>query len=870
MIVAIGIMCSVTPICTSVQSAAAENGEGGKTQADIGNADQMATAARTGDLATLERLLKAGMSANTRDSRGSPILTQASIGNSAHSAEAINLLIRAGANLEAVGRDGYRALHGASITSVANQNALLAAGANIEAKGDQGRTAIFIPILIDSAELMQNLINAGARIDALNSYGETPLLAAVEWGAAKTTRCLAQAGASVNIKSKEGKTPKEIAVKHGYKEIIRTLTAVEATNPGSALADMNAGLFAAVVDNDTTAAARLLKNGAQVDAVNLKGERPSQYAIQAHGAAMLELLLNAGAQFEATAADGKKSERRALLCQAVSEGNIAVVRVLLKAGAKVDTPCFGDQPIHDAATLPTAEIFNLLVQAGARADARNAHGEQPIHRAARNATPDTVRALLASHADLGAKDDKGLQPIHHAACNDDPAVIRLLLAQGADLNAAATNGDRPLHYAVRMGSIDPALETLAAMLADGADPQARNKDGQSPITLAVSHNSQQIIKVFETSHKANAQYIHWLKEREANKSDIFAATIARFDENALGYRCGQLLTSFPERYDNLDYPARAQANWDRAEEIISRFTVCAQKFSASVSGITPQSLVPIYRLLNEEEKTCVAEHIRRGIDAISDQIRFAQREIDEELSAIRSSKMRMNSAAEAHRRAINENRQWVTELTQSLNDLAERMKPQPVPESAYKYYGPEDSDEQSTAGEAHASVGAARKPAGSGKDASAGLTKTSGAAGTTANKGNSGGKGGTTGSVSPGLASEVGKKSSVDDGTENGATAAATTKATRSDSGSGGKKPYGGTVLVLTSHDGEQERLAAEKAAARAEEERLRKLDRDRIAAGIKKLDQDRKDAQAAQEKWAREHPSKCDRSLPGACGVER
>jgi ankyrin repeat protein len=79
----------------------------------------------------------------------------------------------------------------------------------------------------------------------------------------------------------------------------------------------------------------------------------------------------------------------------------------------------------------------------------------------------------------------GFTPLHYAAFFGTPAAVTVLLAAGADLEAPARNEElapaaRPLHSAVAAGRLDNA----EALLAAGADPNARQHGGFTPLMAA--------------------------------------------------------------------------------------------------------------------------------------------------------------------------------------------------------------------------------------------------------------------------------------------------------------------------------------------------------------------------------------------------
>jgi uncharacterized protein len=71
-------------------------------------------------------------------------------------------------------------------------------------------------------------------------------------------------------------------------------------------------------------------------------------------------------------------------------------------------------------------------------------------------------------------------------------VIALLLEHGADAKQCEKElGDTALHVAVRAGQ----LKTVRALLDNGADPEARNGNGETPLDLAVASGQREVAAV---------------------------------------------------------------------------------------------------------------------------------------------------------------------------------------------------------------------------------------------------------------------------------------------------------------------------------------------------------------------------------------
>jgi uncharacterized protein len=97
-----------------------------------------------------------------------------------------------------------------------------------------------------------------------------------------------------------------------------------------------------------------------------------------------------------------------------------------------------------------------------------------------------LEELLREDPELAtASSPDGFTALHYAAFFGSPAAVRALVAAGADLEARSTNQEfapeaSPLHSAVAAGRMDNA----EALLAEGADPNAQQHGGFTPLMEA--------------------------------------------------------------------------------------------------------------------------------------------------------------------------------------------------------------------------------------------------------------------------------------------------------------------------------------------------------------------------------------------------
>ncbi len=161
------------------------------------------------------------------------------------------------------------------------------------------------------------------------------------------------------------------------------------------------------------------------------------------------------------------------LIQAVKGRDEASVRALLKQRADVNTKQGdGATALHWAANADNLTIADLLIRAGARADAANDLGSTPLHLACTNRSAPMVDRLLEAKANANAKLLNGETVLMTCARTGDARAVKALLVHGADAKAKENEHDQTaLMWAVAQKHPD----VVALLIEFGADIRARSR-----------------------------------------------------------------------------------------------------------------------------------------------------------------------------------------------------------------------------------------------------------------------------------------------------------------------------------------------------------------------------------------------------------
>ncbi|EGX45834.1 hypothetical protein AOL_s00117g39 [Orbilia oligospora ATCC 24927] len=183
---------------------------------------------------------------------------------------------------------------------------------------------------------------------------------------------------------------------------------------------------------------------------------------------------------------------RTPLSWAVEKGHEAVARLLINAGAEIETKDGRDlTPLLRAAKKGHQAVVRLLIEAGAETETEDSKGLTPLSWAAENGDKTTVELLLAAKAEIETKDGRGLTPLLRAAKKGHQAVVRLLIEAGAEIETKSMDDRTPLSWAAEAGH-----EAVVRLLLDaGANVKTTDKYGLTPLSWAAEEEHGSVAKL---------------------------------------------------------------------------------------------------------------------------------------------------------------------------------------------------------------------------------------------------------------------------------------------------------------------------------------------------------------------------------------
>ena len=422
---------------------------------------------------------------------------------------------------------------------------LIGAGADVNLPNQLGVTPLMLAAVNGSDAMTEKLLKAGAKASvSRDKSGETALTLAARSGSVPVVKRLTGAGADVNAKTRLGDTPLMFATAQKHSAVAKLLIKVGA--------DVNAttesvvrkprGMRPAdsqeaprlVNKNQAIAVAQLAKDGDYDPPRSEGGFTPLLHAAMSGDLETARALVAAGADVNKGAADGATP-----LIVAIVKHQPGVALMLLEHGADPNASAPGYTALHAASITGQIEVATKLLDKGADP---NAGVTMPLRLSA---------AFIPYNPELvaGRLSQVGATPFMQAAKAVNTPMMRLLVARGARSNQAAADGTTAIMLSAGLGkrsltdmfafvqyySWDEgrAIEAIKLAVEMGGNLNASNKFGETALHAAVYHASNKIVK-FLVDSGANINAANWADQTPllAANGHLYSGTYVRYPETA--------------------------------------------------------------------------------------------------------------------------------------------------------------------------------------------------------------------------------------------------------------------------------------------------------------------------------------------------
>lgn len=473
------------------------------------------------DLQILKLIIDAGCNLDLQNGKGQTALHLAAANEME---EFVRLLCQAGADPDVQDNDHQSPIHLATACGFGKIMEILTEKfkASIMNRTKDGSTLMHLASSAYNAQAALNFIRKGIPIHMPNKEGAKCIHIASIRGHVEVLKAIVAKGEAVDSRTKDGFTPLHIAVKFGKHELVEALLGLGANLQLKAMKGGETALhLATLVKDGQDCVDLLIRSGADVDAVDARGETPLHFASRANNLEAVRLLLDDGAKIELQNELGEN-----ILHVSVKESNLELIRDAIvhhvvnkrqvtQAKRLINQANIGgESSLHYAASLTgelshkdgeDREVMRVLLVNGGDAFLQTKELLQtPVHYCCQSGNTRILQEIL-SHLDQQScrqacnKPARALwTPLFYACFNGHAEIIRMLINQTARIDVFDDQGEAPLHVAVSRGH----EEVVDILLEHNAFVNVRNKPGMTPLHIAAKLGYNSMVKQLITEHKA--------------------------------------------------------------------------------------------------------------------------------------------------------------------------------------------------------------------------------------------------------------------------------------------------------------------------------------------------------------------------------
>uniref|UniRef100_A0A3Q2LE89 Fibronectin type III and ankyrin repeat domains 1 n=1 Tax=Equus caballus TaxID=9796 RepID=A0A3Q2LE89_HORSE len=171
-----------------------------------------------------------------------------------------------------------------------------------------------------------------------------------------------------------------------------------------------------------------------------------------------------------------------------------LVQILQGGNVKVDVPNkFGFTALMVAAQKGFTRLVKILVSNGTDVNLKNGSGKDSLMLACYAGHLEVVKYLRRHGASWETRDLGGCTALHWAADGGHCNVIEWMLKDGCEVDAVDTgSGWTPL---MRVSAVSGNQGVASLLIDAGADVNVRDKDGKTPLMVAVLNNHEELVQL---------------------------------------------------------------------------------------------------------------------------------------------------------------------------------------------------------------------------------------------------------------------------------------------------------------------------------------------------------------------------------------